>query len=485
LNVFIDCQYISQKSTSGIIINDVADHFGTFSIHNIEYNITATVRKYRVFSENAIDNFKRKLENSDFTSVIASFSTDEAYNKFMDIYCKEFEDAFPLKSKLSNKYVKVQKWMTTGLLVSSNMKDRLLKLKLKKPNISNITTYRKYCSVFNKTKRKAKQLYYISKLNEYKEDMKNTWAILNDAIKRSNYRKALPSNFKIADTVSSNKEEIVEAFNNYFVNIGKDTSASVGIVDTHFSRHLGRPLSCNFFMSPVTPDDIITATNKLKPKTSEGHDCISTKIIKNTITQIVTPLLHIFNLSITNGVVPAKMKIAKVIPIFKNGDNQLISNYRPISILPAFSKLLGKIVHMRLYKFVISLNLLKIIKSNSNDIFYRNQYGFRKRHGTTHPIIQLIKSTVEANDKQSKDITLATFLDLSKAFDTVSHDILLNKLYHYGVRGLPNDWIRSYLSDRFQYTYIDDHKSSLKKYHAASPKVQSWDHYYFYFTSTI
>ena len=122
-------------------------------------------------------------------------------------------------------------------------------------------------------------------------------------------------------------------------------------------------------MDPVTPEDLINAANKLKPKSSEGHDCVSTKIMKISISEIVSPLLHIFNLSFANGVVPAQMKVAKVIPIFKNGDSHSLNNYRPVSILPAFSKLLEKIVYIRLYKFM-----------NSNNVFYSNQYGFRKRH---------------------------------------------------------------------------------------------------------
>ena len=146
------------------------------------------------------------------------------------------------------------------------------------------------------------------------------------------------------------------------------------------------------------------------------------------------------------------MKLAKIVPIFKNRNTKLFNNYRPISILPAFSKILEKIVCNRLLHFLESKNIL-----------YKHQYGFRKIHNTIHPVIHLLKDIANANDKASKNRTLAVFLDLSKAFDTISHNILLKKLEHYGVRGICNNWLSSYISNRKQYTQVNEHRSSLKE----------------------
>ncbi len=143
-------------------------------------------------------------------------------------------------------------------------------------------------------------------------------------------------------------------------------------------------------------------------------------------------------------------RVAKVIPIYKSGEKTLFTNYRPISILPAFSKLLEKIVAKKLTTFL-----------ESSKQIYEHQYGFRAGHNTSHPIIHLLNHVAVENDKPTKNITMSVFLDLSKAFDTISHSILLEKLDHLGIRGLANHWFHSYLSDREQYLEITDIKSPM------------------------
>ncbi len=203
----------------------------------------------------------------------------------------------------------------------------------------------------------------------------------------------------------------------------------------------------NLFLEPVHPQEIITLCAKLKPKTSRGHDNISTKLLKDTINNTAVPLAHIFYQSFLEGHVPSKMKLAKVIPIFKSGNNKIFNNYRPISLLPAFSKLLEKAMAKRLVGFIENFNIL-----------YDHQYGFRKKHST---ILHLLKSISTSNDRPTKDITIGIFLDLSKAFDTINHNTLLSKLSFYGICGTAKNWFKSYLSDRYQYTEVNGIKSTI------------------------
>ena len=137
----------------------------------------------------------------------------------------------------------------------------------------------------------------------------------------------------------------------------------------------------------------------------------------------------------------------------------MFNNYRPISILPAIYKVMEKIICNRLMTFLEKYNIL-----------YKHQYGFRAKHSTIHPILHLLKDISIANDKITKDPTLAVFLDLSKAFDTIDHDILLYKLHFYGIRGLRNKWFASYLSNRKQYIEIHKSKSSKKNITTGVPQ---------------
>ena len=140
----------------------------------------------------------------------------------------------------------------------------------------------------------------------------------------------------------------------------------------------------------------------------------------------------------------------------------MFNNYRPISILPAISKIMKNVCN-RLLVFL-----------ENHCILYKHQYGFRAEHSTIHPVLHLLKDISVANDKITKDPTLAVFLDLSKAFDTTDHDILLYKLQFYGIRRLNNKGFASYLSNRKQYTEVHKGKSSKKTIPTGFPRIRIW-----------
>ena len=142
--------------------------------------------------------------------------------------------------------------------------------------------------------------------------------------------------------------------------------------------------------------------------------------VKKVIDGIAKPLTYVFNLSFQKGIFPHNMKIAKVVPIFKEGDKHNFSNYRPISILSQFSKILEKLFIKRFDGFVEKHKLLT-----------DSQYGFRNNRSTTTALIELVEEITDSID--TKRYALGVFLDLKKAFDTVNHDILIRKLEKYGI----------------------------------------------------
>ena len=159
------------------------------------------------------------------------------------------------------------------------------------------------------------------------------------------------------------------------------------------------------------------------------------------------PLADIFNMSVQKGIFPSKLKEAKVIPVYKSDDETEPGNYRPISLLSVFNRIFEKLMYHRLNSFL-----------DKNNVLFKAQYGFREKHSTQHAILDTVN--IIQNNTDLKLFTCGIFIDLKKAFDTVDHAILLQKLGHYGIRGIINDWFSSYLLGRSQVTEVDTYLSS-------------------------
>ena len=211
------------------------------------------------------------------------------------------------------------------------------------------------------------------------------------------------------------------------------------------------------FFENTNHQEIVDILSSLRSGTAAGHDNITLDIVKHNIDLISEPLIYIINLSMASGIVPKELKVARVVPLFKTGDQMLYVNYRPVSILPIFSKFLEKVIYKRLHNFLIKY-----------DILFKNQYGFRKHHSTSHALIHLYDKLSTAID--NNELTIGVFIDLSKAFDTVNHEILLAKLQHYGIRGVPLKWFENYLLERKQFVVYNGHCSSSKQVKCGVPQ---------------
>ena len=193
-------------------------------------------------------------------------------------------------------------------------------------------------------------------------------------------------------------------------------------------------------MFPTDATEIIRIVSEFKNKFSAGFDEIPLNILKSSIVHVAEPISKLINSPFSGGIFPNNLKIAKVCPIYKSGDKRLFSNYRPISVLPSFSKIYEKAVSKRLMSFL-----------DANSILIDNQYGFRPNHSTYMTLLQMYDKISTSMDLNH--FSVGIFIDLSKAFDTLNHSILIKKLEYYGVRGITLEWFKNYLAGRKQYVF--------------------------------
>ena len=239
---------------------------------------------------------------------------------------------------------------------------------------------------------------------------------------------------------------IANRFNDYFVNIGPSLAKKLPNSKTAFNKYLTNSCKNSFFISPITKYELENEINNLNSKKSPGYDGISSQVIKTVATEISEPLSHVFNLTFLTGIIPDDLKIALVPPIFKENEKNEFKNYRPISVLTCFSKLLEKLMYKRLTNHIEKHNILT-----------QRQYGFRENRSTELAIIELVDRITKAIDKG--EYTIGIFLDLSKAFDTIDHKILIQKLDHNGIRGITQLWFQDYLRNRKQIVKFNQIKS--------------------------
>ncbi len=292
--------------------------------------------------------------------------------------------------------------------------------------------------MYNKLKRSTKRKYYWNLLNDYKNDIRKTWSVLNDITGRKKQKDSYSDEFVINNFRSRDSQLISDSFFKYFTGVGEQFASKIPPPVRTFKNFMGeKRYNQSLFLTPTDQNEVDLIITSMKNKKSSGHDNISSHLLNMIKLNVTKPIAIIINKSIENGCVPDSLKLAKVVPIYKSKDSELFSNYRPISLLPCLSKILEKVLHKRLYNFL-----------NIQDILYPSQYGFRPRHSTINAVTEFVYNVMKARDR--KEHTASVFLDLSKAFDTINHNTLLYKLQHYGVRGLALEWYRSYLADRKQ-----------------------------------
>ncbi len=292
---------------------------------------------------------------------------------------------------------------------------------------------------------KSKSEYYNKKLED---DRGNSSAIWNTL------KQLVPSNKNITCPLLLEDERIISKeinrFNRYFANVGKETFEKSR---QNLLNHDTEPIfnvydtinpTCNMFRpQPTDSRTIILVLKQLKNSSAHGSDGIPTRFLKESLPVIITYLTCIINTSIVTGTFPSPWKHSVVVPIFKGGDTSDPKDFRPISLLPIISKILEKVVTAQLIQHL-----------EGNHLLNNTQHGFRAALSTESALLTLSNKLYKNID--NGNISLVTLCDLSKAFDSVNHQILLNKLKELRIDTF---WFRDYLRDRTQSVRIDKHVS--------------------------
>ena len=230
---------------------------------------------------------------------------------------------------------------------------------------------------------------------------------------------------------------IANTLGNYFANVGETYAKRIPKPKRNSDEFL-KLIHTNInslYFQPTTRFEILNTISKLPNKTSSGYDKISNNLLKEIKQEITDPLADLFNKSMSHGKFPNAMKLSEVVPLHKGKSRKIPENYRPISLLVTISKVLEKIIYQRVYDFL-----------HHSGSIYQSQYGFRSNHSTDNAVTELIGEVLK--NLENKKHTLTIFLDLSKAFDTLEHDMIYKKLSKYGIRGTCLEWFKSYLTDR-------------------------------------
>ena len=316
--------------------------------------------------------------------------------------------------------------------------------------MENVTKYRKYKNILNSCLKQAEENFYQNIFSEKHKGIAHFWKAFGETLnakkKKTNYKL---QKLIIENQVVTDENDIVNGLNNYFCSIGQKLSSQIPTTAKHFESYLRNEVHETFFLAPVMAQEVSRHLKSLHPRKSHGPDNLLPQIIKTCAHQFTTPLTMLFNKSIQNGKFPDLWKLVKILALYKKKSRFQPENYRPISLLNCFSKVLEKLIFKQMIAFM-----------ETHKILYDFQYGFRKNHSTALALIDIVdKITFALNENE---YALGIFLDITKAFDSINHNILLTKLQHYGFRGHSSNFIKSYLTGRKQFLGMQGHISDIK-----------------------
>ena len=449
----IDQIYLSEKLfrnvKSHILLSDISDHFPCM------IDIQCKIEKY----DETVEYVGRDLSDLNINRLIDylncftwenlnMMSVNDSYNMLMTVLKNGMDIYMPEKLiKIKKHKVIRERWMTRNLVKCTNKSKHLYQKYCKTRLEIDQIRYTEYRNVLNKTKKTAKFLYYNEKFVNNRGNMKQSWKILNQILGKCNDKTSVISYLEVNGIRITDKRTMCESFNNHFGSVGQRYSSKIPHSSKSFEEYLGKKNENNLKFQSVTPNEILVILKSICNKNSAGHDDLSNVFVKKLSNGIATPLCYIINKSLHEHTVPVDMKLAKIHPLYKAGTKSLITNYRPISLLPVFSKVLEKVIYQQTSNFFEIHNIIDT-----------HQFGFRPNHSCSDCLLKFVHD-IHKNDLLGNH-SISIHADLSKAFDTLIRKNLFRKLEHYGLRDDTLAWFIDYFTDRKQYVKLGVHRSN-------------------------
>ena len=412
------------KQKTNVLLYDLSDHLLCFLIMKNYFKNT----KEKLFSckhalsEKNIKKLSDTLSQINWVDHLYNKNAEESMNTFHRIIMENLDAITPERLvPISTNCAIKECWMTPGLLKCSRKQLYLHKKFIAMHTEANFLKYKMYKTVYQKVKRSCHKEFYLKKCVEFKNHSRKLWQMINTVTGKCKDKRTSISKITVNQIEISSSTSIGNHLAGYFANIGKNYANKISSSNISIDEYIAkiRQHQSSLFLSPTDKHELKTLIGDLSSKSSSGWDGMSNILIKQLRDQIVDPLVDIFNKSITEGLFPTIKKLVCVSPLHKAGCTDLDTNYRPISLLPVISKVLERVIYKRTYSFLVN-----------NSLLYTSQYGFRKYHLFEHAIQELVGTILKGNERNKH--TAAIFLDLSKAFDTLNHEVLFHKLERYG-----------------------------------------------------